>query len=213
MKKPKRTLSEAELTKARSKTKWDLGNDVLYRLCKKHPHHAKDDEIIAKTWLIGRSYAAAIERRRTAAAGSDDFYVGTVAPTIRRSGIDSWLRALPTKNGTAEKCAAAAIETHKRVLNLFKQITGLEKRSLASKYLHFHRPDLFFIYDSRAMKAIRVLTPDSSHCSKIIAATSDQEYLRFYRRCLWLQTQLRNTTGRELTPRAIDKILLFVADR
>jgi hypothetical protein len=42
---------------------WDLGNDTLYRLCAEHPGHTEDHVIIAKTWLIGRAYAAAVERR------------------------------------------------------------------------------------------------------------------------------------------------------
>src|SRR5438477_314230 len=43
---------------------WDVGNGVLYDLCAANPEHTRDDVIIAKIWLIGRTYAAAIERRR-----------------------------------------------------------------------------------------------------------------------------------------------------
>lgn len=43
--------------------------------------------------------------------------------------------------------------THKWLTNIFCEITDLEKRSLASKYLHFHYPHLFYIYDSRSNKA------------------------------------------------------------
>lgn len=43
---------------------WDVGNSVLYDMCRKYPNHGKEDEIIAKVWLIGCSYSAAIERRR-----------------------------------------------------------------------------------------------------------------------------------------------------
>jgi hypothetical protein len=45
---------------------WDLGNQVLYSLCQDHPGHDHGDAIVAKVWLIGRSYAAAIERRKNA---------------------------------------------------------------------------------------------------------------------------------------------------
>jgi len=38
---------------------------------------------------------------------------------------------------------------------LFSKISGLNKRSLASKYLHFHVPELFYISDSRAYDAMR----------------------------------------------------------
>ena len=52
---------------ARLPTLWDVGNEVLYELCTKHPRHAEIPAVIAKVWLIGRSYAAAIERRRNKA--------------------------------------------------------------------------------------------------------------------------------------------------
>ena len=46
-------------------------------------------------------------------------------------------------------------EAHARTTELFTKIRGLEKRSLASKYLHFHVPGLFFIYDARAIAGMR----------------------------------------------------------
>jgi len=39
-----------------------LGNTVLYDLCKSYPRHDEEDVIASKIWLIGRAYAAAIER-------------------------------------------------------------------------------------------------------------------------------------------------------
>jgi len=51
------------LSKAISETAWDFGNQVLYDMCRANPQHKEDRIIIGKIWLIGRSYAAAIERR------------------------------------------------------------------------------------------------------------------------------------------------------
>ncbi|MCI0640696.1 MAG: hypothetical protein L0Y72_16605 [Gemmataceae bacterium] len=53
---------------------WDLGNAALYDLCQEHPGHKKRDEIIAKIWLIGRSYSASIERRRHVYPSDGEFY-------------------------------------------------------------------------------------------------------------------------------------------
>ncbi len=64
MKKPPVQISKDDVEKALSNTAWDLGNQVLYDLCSKHPFHKTPQEIIAKVWLIGRSYAAALERRK-----------------------------------------------------------------------------------------------------------------------------------------------------
>ena len=41
---------------------WNLGNEMLYQLCRDYPDHKAPEVITAKVWLIGRSYAAAIER-------------------------------------------------------------------------------------------------------------------------------------------------------
>lgn len=41
---------------------WSFGNQILYDMCLKNPSHTNENVIIGKIWLIGRSYAAAIER-------------------------------------------------------------------------------------------------------------------------------------------------------
>jgi hypothetical protein len=45
-------------------SKWDFGNEILYSMCRQNPFHDKPEIVTAKVWLIGRSYAAAIERGR-----------------------------------------------------------------------------------------------------------------------------------------------------
>lgn len=47
-------------------SRWEYGNSVLYRMCEEEPEHKEIDVIVGKIWLIGRSYAAAIERRKNA---------------------------------------------------------------------------------------------------------------------------------------------------
>jgi hypothetical protein len=203
-------ISEREIKKALAKNAWDLGNKALYKLCSEHPLHKKDQEIIAKIWLIGRSYAAAIERHKSKSsdAKGDKFYERKVAPKIRRSEIDKWFAQLK-KNPIAEN----AIETHSKLTELFYEISELEKRSLASKYLHFHRPDLFFIFDSRSVAAIRKVTPrGGKQLPSLSPKESDKDYASFYRRCLWLKIDLQKRFRRKLSPRQIDKVLLYIAD-
>lgn len=43
-------------------------------MCKNHFWHKKDDDITAKVWLIGRSYAVAIERGRDNNKTTAKFY-------------------------------------------------------------------------------------------------------------------------------------------
>jgi hypothetical protein len=184
---------------------WDVGNRVLYDLCAGSPEHTRDDVIIAKIWLIGRTYAAAVERRRDKGdAVGDAFYETKVAPRIRDSDIDKWFKTLDTG---ANEDMALNLETHKRVMDLFTLISGLEKRSLASKYLHFHFPSRFYIYDSRAYNAISELTePIGRKFSPL--GECDDVYARFSLRCRDLNQQIDSLAGRHLSPREFDKVLL-----
>jgi len=191
-----------------SRQVWRLGNQVLYDLCHQHPLHAQDDVIIAKVLLIGRVYAAAIERRRVIVTQGDDFYTKAVAPKIRNSPIDGWLSTLPPRPASDQTAAARILETHSNVTNLFSNISGLNKRSLASKYLHFHRPDLFFIYDSRAALGVRRTTPPQRESSP---KTHDPEYAPFFRRCQWLAEEIRQRLNIALTPRELDDVLIALS--
>jgi hypothetical protein len=204
-----REITKADIARAREPRVWDLGNQFLYRLCKKHPFHKTDEEIVAKVWLIGRSYSASIERGRKPKQIGDDFYKATVAPGLRKSSLDRWLASLSTVKtpGSAETIVA-----HKRLMDCFREMTGLEKRSLASKYLHFHRPHIFFLYDSRARKAITRVVPPLSEVPDIQARLFDKEYKDFVRRCIWLRKRVKKTHRTRLTPREIDIILLNIAD-
>jgi len=68
---------------------WDFSNQVLYDLCSGHSAHVETGHVLAKILLVGRVYAAAIERRRTenVKGGNDDFYLDTVAPILLSSRI------------------------------------------------------------------------------------------------------------------------------
>jgi len=153
----KRVISSALLKRSLGETIFDLGNGVLYDLCRSHPDHTEDDVIVAKVWLIGRSYAAAIERGRASAKSipGDRFYKKRVAARIRRSAIDHWFRQVREDRANER---LLSLKIHDRVARLFAKVAGRTKRSLASKYLHFHFPHRFYIYDSRAAAAVRCLT-------------------------------------------------------
>lgn len=201
-------LSRAFVEKAIGPTVWDFGNSILYDLCQAHPRHEKDEIIIAKIWLIGRSYAAAIERRLKMEEEpvGDRFYEDNVAPKIRGSTIDCWFDSISA-------CGSAAMNeclvVHRKVTELFSEISQLKKRSLASKYLHFHFPARFYIYDSRARQALaRLGQPVRGR----ILTDYDREYAAFYFRCESLNDEFEELIGRRLTPRELDKLLLSRMD-
>lgn len=204
-------LTSALVHRATASTPWDLGNKVLYDLCHENPTHVETSAVIAKVWLIGRSYAAAIERRRNKNDDNDDFYVQTVAPSIVQSGIDTWIQAAGTFAAPSKDSLSTILATHSQVTTLFSEISGLEKRSLASKYLHFHKPNLFYIYDTRAVESLRKLSNVVGRATRITAGTrSDNEYRKFAQKCLVLQEHIKESFNVALTPREIDKLLLYI---
>jgi hypothetical protein len=182
---------------------WDFGNEVLYRLCADNPGHTEDDVIIAKTNIVGRVYAAQLERRKEKGDVSVDAFYMTVARRLKASKIDFWLDELKAKPAEWQ----LAIRTHKRLTDLTLRITGMENRSFASKYLHFHLPDRFFIYDTRAKEsANKLIKLDRRRNGP--AKTVDKEYAEFFLRCEQLRETISGLLRRNVGPRDVDKVLL-----
>lgn len=204
-----REITKADIQFVRSPCVWDLGNQILYDMCRVHPRHREDDEIVAKIWLIGRSYSASIERRKNAKGSSEDFYTEKVVAAMKGGRIDSWLGMIQRDGKPGSE---SSITVHKRLMSLFCSITDLDKRSLASKYLHFHQPNAFFIYDSRACRGIAKAVPSLKQIPELETDEFDPQYRDFVRRCVWLRNEIQKTLGAKLTPRELDKLLLKIAD-
>lgn len=189
-----------------------IGNEVLYRLCREYSDHTNADAVGAKIWLIGRSYAAAIERRRKYLDElSDDFYSNRVIPGMQNSGIDEFLAMLRAEQAITETNIPLILRVHKHLLDTFKEITGLEKRSLTSKYLHFHFPHLFFIYDSRASSALwRVSQPAKQFRAVINDSSADPDYADFFCRAFLKRKDIENAIGKAMSPREFDNMLILL---
>ena len=199
-------ITEQAVKMAAKGNVWDLGNKILYDMCEKHPSHKDESEIIAKIWLIGRSYSAAIERRRGGKYDGDDFYGERVVPAIKKSDIDDWLVPLNAMGEVSTNNIEAILSVHFMVMELFQDISGMYKRSLASKYLHFHFPNLFFIYDSRAVNASSKITGRTR--TPMYGSDTDAEYRKHCGRCLIIQKNVKSIYGIDLTPRQLDNLLL-----
>jgi hypothetical protein len=194
-----------------------FGNIVLYEMCRNQPLHSKPpkdkkqlDIIASKLWIIGRSYAAAIER----GAGDEieegqDFYLTKVAPAIYDSPIDEWIASVKHIERLTKENFVDSLRCHKNVMDLFAKIAGgTTKRSLASKYLHFHNPDAFFIYDSRAKKGVTEKFPGKHKYFDRSRSGCDEEYQVFCCRCLHFRDELEKEYGEGISPRDLDSKLL-----
>jgi len=174
----------------------EVGNGILYEMCRKYPYHKSAPEIIAKVWLIGRSYAVSIERskrrkeRKDAGQVSDDFYSDTVAPSFLKRDFDEILNNARNISVLIEDNLILILKIHKEAVDFIaKEITGDNKRSFVSKYLHFHFPALFFIYDSRVsgvmddtFKEIGGTTKDVKRMRKSLG-DYDRAYADFFIKC------------------------------
>lgn len=204
-------ITKHHVNKAKQKSEWDFGNKILYNLCGEYPYHKNIGQIVAKIWLIGRSYAAAIERRKKAKEYNDTFYTEVVGPTIMKSAIDQWINSLIKFRFSTFDNIENILTVHGNLMNLIKEMTGMKKRSLTSKYLHFHKPNLFFIYDSRAINSIRKLTPPAK--TKLKTRTNiDVEYAKFCLRCIKLRDEIKGKFDTHLSPRELDNLLLDIEE-
>jgi len=187
-----------------STKKWMLGNNILYQMCQDHSLHIDPEEIRAKIWLIGRSYAASIERRANKKEINDDFYDYVVNEFIKfnkKTKFDERLNQLRNKEFN-ETTLKDILILHKELTKFFKELTGKEKRSLASKYLHFHVP-IFPIYDSRAKNSINTIIK-----GKPEKIEGDKEYSIFCNKILLLNKLIKEGNKKAPTMREIDTYLI-----
>ena len=204
---------EGYLKKKEEYSKLDFGYRVLLNLCNENPKHTEDNIIYAKIWIIGRSYAAPIDRRKNKEGKiSKNFYIDEVVPAIKNWGknLDRKITKLNKYNCLNEQNIKEALELHKDLMSVFNELTDLNMRSLASKYLHFHCPKMFFIYDSIAKTEIQKLVNKNNKKSKFTEYDNiDPQYTDFCYRALALMNYVKETKPNEegITPRDIDNIL------
>lgn len=204
-------LCKEKIKKYKNKnSRWRLGNAILYEMVEKYPKHNNEDEIVAKMWIIGRTYAAAIERRPNKAETPGDFYYGYVAPKLKDSKIDEKIDSLKKYSSITKDNLPEILSVHKYLMDLFTKLTKKEKRSLVSKYLHFHLPELFFIYDSRVASVITKFTGRRQRDLKI-PKDADETYAEFCYKALLIYEELKGTYS-DAKPRVVDNILLRYCD-
>lgn len=194
------------------KSEWDFSNSILYDLCRNYPEHKKVEIIITKILFIGRIYAAAIERRKNKIENiNDDFYIDIVAPKLKNSNLDMLLNKIHNNSTIIEK-----LKLHKYLTDIFNELTDLNKRSLSSKYLHFHKPNIFYIYDSRVNDALREFRMDNKEINKIFNEIKkeniDKEYAKFYLKMEILKNKIEKENNIELTLRNLDTLMINIGN-
>ena len=199
-----------EIEKAENREGFDVGNKILYNMCREYPEHTNEEEIIGKIWLIGRAYAAAIER-----CPKPITYPGDVGPKIKEHGeeLDGRLARVLEHSQTEEEYLLNMLRTHKFFTDVLLKITDRHKRSLASKYLHFHAPNHFYIYDSVVVQKISAFDLPCKDLKAALAkklgkSNYDEAYLDYVAKAHTLYEQLaKQNNGEWLSPRTLDTLL------
>lgn len=195
-----------------SKPEIDFGNKILYKMCSEHPEHKNVECIKGKIWLIGRAYAASIERRKKEYVkhNNDDFYESIVGPKLLKIQLDKYLIKLKKELDISEINIINILRIHKKLCSEFQKISGLEKRSLASKYLHFHFPQLFYIYDKRANLAISLFKIKLSKAQNAFLSELDIDihYGKFFLKAMILRSIISEQFKQKISPRFMDSIFL-----
>ena len=205
-----RPFTEAEIKAARNESEdiWTLSNNVLYKLCQNYPGHSNLEEIVTKILIIGKTYSAAIERRPTSSGAKlkvEDYYK-KVASEFKALDLDVELRRMQSTKPSDFEDVKPALRLHKLVMDAIKKFSEIWQRSFASKYLHFHAPNWFFIFDSIATRELKKQIPRPPHVEEF-ADNVDKDYGDFVTRAWILRQELVQLGQPLLTPREIDRLL------
>jgi hypothetical protein len=191
---------------------WGFGNTVLYRMCiKDAPNHTDRGEVSSKCWLIGRSYSASPQRGSgTAKRGQSSSFWEHLAASGEWKRLDKHLARLTGINRFSEQSLSEILAVHAFLVELVAGQTAIRNLgdrsarnhiSFASKYLHFHRPDHFPIFDSVVHGALCARYPN-----RRLRNGSDQ-YPTYGRFCRLILLYIAELQGRDWTLRSVDKDL------
>jgi hypothetical protein len=127
--------TDIELAADEARDPWTLSNGVLYALCKRYPNHENLKATTAKMLIIGRTYAAAAERGRSkgqsADVSGDEFYTRVLPRALKRSRVDALLQPLRQERRATDENLTAGLAVHWELMRVLRELTGVEKRSLA----------------------------------------------------------------------------------
>jgi hypothetical protein len=206
------TQQQVEESLALFQAEWGLVDEVLYRLCRDVPGHHTRNAVSGKLALIGRGYAAGLERCVSPPAGQQAIGVLTDFVFAHGDEVDEIIAGLDAIREPLDATAMAKIvEQHGRLIELLRAVTtrGKAPRSFASKYLHFHRP-VVPIFDDYVRQGITPLVRwDSQLAPFPLQAPGDRDYWEYCVRFLRLYDACR-LAGVQATVKSLDTYLWAV---
>lgn len=131
---------------------FDVLNAMLYDAVAAQPSNSDQAQIIGKLMLIGRTYSASVERRKTQGHIKDERQALEViieaADAIAQSRCSAMLESIGMQDKLTYERLPEVVAIHLELCRALGKANNRENSSLASKYFHFHRPEFFPIVDS-----------------------------------------------------------------
>ncbi|WP_298370626.1 hypothetical protein [Azospirillum sp.] len=188
-----------------------FGNDVLYRMCQERPKHELKGDVFSKIWLIGSSYSASLKR-----GANQDNPLEKVTDAMtsinnqNQNRVDCLIQSVSRINCLTTENIHISLAAHSKFLSILSEVIDLNRRSFASKYLHFHAPQAFFIFDSVVNKNIRSQLKEwGVHQNSFRISDNikefDETYSSYCLRAIYYRDEIMRKP--DATPREVDRAL------
>lgn len=194
---------------------FDTLNRMLYDAVEGNPSNINQSQIVGKLMLIGRTYSASVERRRVNGQVKDDRQalevVIAAAEAIAQSQVESLLSAIGVDERLTLARVSEAARIHLEMCNALAKANGRENSSLASKYLHFHRPHFFPIVDSYVREGwswVMDAKEESYRGWRILGRVA--KYGEWCEKILDLKTDIERICNCSISLRQVDNYLLSI---
>lgn len=194
---------------------FDTFNQMLYKAVLDNPSNTDHAQIIGKLMLIGRAYSASIERRKTSGHKKDERQALQViiaaANSIAHSNVDALLTGINVSDPLTPERIEEAAAIHLELCTALSTASHQENSSLASKYLHFHRPNFFPLIDLFVRKGWAwVMDAKGESYAGYTAFRKVARYRDWCAKYLAMQEDIGNQLGYSVSLRQVDNYLLSI---
>ncbi|MGY4663230.1 hypothetical protein ACVWZ9_004024 [Pseudomonas chlororaphis] len=186
-------------------------NRMLYQFVRDNPSNTDKAQIASKALIIGRSLSASAERRTPSEAdpvtGTANFY-DLLGQAIADSMVAELLDMLDEHQELTPTLVTDVVKVHAFLCDAVTKITEKDCSSFSSKYLHFHRPKLFPMMDSRARTALKWVANEQEWVFAHTTAGQSKNYRVYVDHFLKARRLFEDYLQRPLSLREMDNILL-----
>ena len=208
----------------------DIGNKVLYDMCKQYPSLLEKEQVKGKSFLIGRSYAVSPQRgvpNKKKEMYYDFFgdYAEKVIDEFRRLdfNIDNKIKEIQNYHEInlyeSLKLVIHMNECSVRAIGEFPTVDKAKNTiSFSTKFLHFHLPNAIFILDSYSWNNANLICKDINLkkdyndikeflVKKNLYADKYKNLIKHFINCQYIQKYAEENNN-ILSPRDVDNYLI-----